>query len=154
MEKLGEIESRHVVTRHKITRRTHVYLMKPVLRAEESGTGNSKTPESVRWISMDDPEVAVGSALKKTLGLVVERFVLGKQSVIEAFDRLDITALKADWTSRDEVISRALRHYGGLGVPHYVIIGPGGSVQTLPTVLTPGTVIDALQKAPPTPKRP
>jgi A/G-specific adenine glycosylase len=77
LEKVGTVETKHVVTRHKIERVTHVWRVKAeaekaaatrLLRAaEDSGDGT-------RWISVEEPEVAVGSALKRTLQAVRERF--------------------------------------------------------------------------------
>jgi A/G-specific adenine glycosylase len=62
---IGEIESKHIVTRHKITRKTHVWrLKKTTLMAAEG----------LRWINPVEPEVAIGSALKKTLAQIRETF--------------------------------------------------------------------------------
>lgn len=69
LERLGTVETKHVVTRHKISRLTHVWQTRR-LKAAEPGLD----PVGVRWISVDDPEVAVGSALKRTLQAVRERF--------------------------------------------------------------------------------
>ena len=67
-ECLGSVESRHVVTRHKITRVTQVW-RSVALTAAEAGEGGT------RWVSLAAPEVAVGSALKKTLQSVRERYL-------------------------------------------------------------------------------
>lgn len=67
-ELIGEVESKHVVTRHKITRTTKVWLVpkRPWKAAESS--------ENFRWVDPREPGVAIGSALKKTLSLVFERY--------------------------------------------------------------------------------
>jgi A/G-specific adenine glycosylase len=65
---VGEIESKHIVTRHKITRKTHIWRLKlerPLGAAEDGDT---------KWISPFEPEVAIGSALKKTLAQIRETF--------------------------------------------------------------------------------
>jgi len=67
---LGEVETRHVVTRHKITRVTRVWETARILRAAEKGTAGT----GLRWLDPSAPDVAVGSALRKSLSLVTERF--------------------------------------------------------------------------------
>jgi len=80
---LGEVETRHVVTRHKIRRRTQIWkvprpkaLGASQLQAAESnlpGPEGWGLPPSgdLGWISIQDPEVAVGSALRRSLDAVV-----------------------------------------------------------------------------------
>lgn len=65
---VGEIHSKHVVTRHRITRTTGIWVAKkvPLQAAEVSG--------GVRWIDPGKPEVAIGSALKKTLSQARETY--------------------------------------------------------------------------------
>lgn len=73
LKKIGSIETKHVVTRHKVQRTTHVWKAIPksrVLKAAEKAAGSDTT----RWIRLDPPEVAVGSALKRTLMQIRERF--------------------------------------------------------------------------------
>jgi thiol:disulfide interchange protein DsbD len=57
--------------------------------------------------------------------------------------------LKADWTNRDEEISRALAASGRAGVPLYLVYGrdPSRPPETLPAVLTPSIVLAALDRA-------
>ena len=70
-KRLGSVETKHVVTRHKITRVTHVW---ELARGTKLSAAESSSSEALRWISLSEPEVAVGSALKKTLQIVRERF--------------------------------------------------------------------------------
>lgn len=73
---LGTVESRHVVTRHKITRKTHVWQIseRSWSAAEPKFQSNQSFFETRRWVNPLNPEVAVGSAVKKSLQLVLERF--------------------------------------------------------------------------------
>ncbi len=69
---IGQVETQHIVTQHKIRRNTQVWELeasqaKPLLKAADSGLNQAE----LRWISMNDPEVAVGSALKKTLNRIL-----------------------------------------------------------------------------------
>jgi A/G-specific adenine glycosylase len=65
---LGTIESKHVVTRHKIVRSLEVIAVKA--SAVKDGAGESRE----RWVSLPAPEVPVGSACAKGIGLILERF--------------------------------------------------------------------------------
>ncbi|MEO5968799.1 MAG: A/G-specific adenine glycosylase [Bdellovibrionia bacterium] len=60
---LGEIESRHIVTRHKIKRSTQIWRVKNV-----SGS------EDLRWVPLKNPNLPMGSALKKTIQKVLVEF--------------------------------------------------------------------------------
>lgn len=60
---VGQLESRHVVTRHKITRVTHFWrVTRPgnLWKAAEHG-------DDFRWVSLAAPEVAVGAAIRKVI---------------------------------------------------------------------------------------
>ena len=75
---VGEIKSKHIVTRHKITRTTKVWRIKnSVWKASEAETV-SKT--ALKWINAFAPEVAIGSALKKTLSQIRETYPEAWQS--------------------------------------------------------------------------
>lgn len=73
--RIGKVTTQHVVTRHKVTRTTHVWLItgkavKPALWKASDSVASS----GGAWISMKDPEVAIGSALKRTWQAVLETF--------------------------------------------------------------------------------
>ncbi len=78
---------------------------------------------------------------------VNERVAFGSQEVRDKIDRLGITTVKADWTSRDENITKALAEYGRNSVPFYVIYGKNSADPIiLPEILTPAIVLDALDR--------
>jgi thiol:disulfide interchange protein DsbD len=77
---------------------------------------------------------------------VNEHVVFSSQDVRDAFASRDVAMLRADWTSRDDEITRALASFGRSGVPLYVLYGAGAEPMVLPSVLTRGVVLDALQK--------
>jgi thiol:disulfide interchange protein DsbD len=80
---------------------------------------------------------------------VNERVALRTTAVDEAFKQHNVALLKADWTSHDDAISQALASYGRSGVPAYALYASNQSTPTLlPEVLTPGIVVDALNKLP------
>jgi len=78
---------------------------------------------------------------------VNERVALRSSEVQEKFRELNIAVLKADWTTRDETITRALARYGRNSVPLYVLYGKNkDEVIMLPEIITPAIVLQALEK--------
>jgi thiol:disulfide interchange protein DsbD len=78
---------------------------------------------------------------------VNERAVLNQPGVIKAFQGKNVVLMKADWTRHDEAITQALTGLGRSGVPAYALYAPRQSQpRLLPEVLTPGIVIDAVNK--------
>jgi len=74
---------------------------------------------------------------------VNERVALETSAVRHALDTKGVRVVKADWTARDSVVSRALESFGRQGVPFYVL-SDGKSERTLPEILTESTVLAAL----------
>jgi thiol:disulfide interchange protein DsbD len=80
---------------------------------------------------------------------VNERVALDRPEVTQAFTAANVALFRADWTREDPAITQALTDLGRSGVPVYALYAPGQSApQLLPQVLTPGTVIDALNGLP------
>lgn len=76
---------------------------------------------------------------------VNKRVVFGSQEVIDAFERNNIVALKADWTNRDPRITERLHQLGKAAVPVNLVYKNGENEPIiLPEVLTPGIVLEAL----------
>jgi thiol:disulfide interchange protein DsbD len=74
---------------------------------------------------------------------VNERVALETPAVRRALDAKGVRVVKADWTARDSVVSRALESFGRQGVPFYVLSN-GKTESTLPELLTERTVLAAL----------
>lgn len=81
--------------------------------------------------------------------LANERVALARQEVKDAFARLGVAYLKADWTNRDAVIAATLADYGRAGVPLYLFYpaAKGAPAEVLPQLLTPETVVSAAERA-------
>jgi thiol:disulfide interchange protein DsbD len=79
---------------------------------------------------------------------VNERVALDTDAVQKAFADKGVVLFKADWTHSDPEISKALQQYNRDGVPLYLLYSPKqpDQPQILPEVLTPGIVLDALNK--------
>ena len=76
---------------------------------------------------------------------VNERVVFSSKEVRDRFAALGVVAMRADWTRSDPAITRALAAFGRSGVPLNLLQGPA-SVEVLPSVLTPGLVLEALDR--------
>lgn len=79
-----------------------------------------------------------------------KQVALNRPEVQQAFRDRRVATLRADWTHRDEEITRALASFGRSGVPLYVLYSgiPGEAPRILPEILTPGLVLQALQDLP------
>lgn len=81
-----------------------------------------------------------------------ERVALATDEVAEAFNSRGIKVVEGDWTTEDPVITEWLGMYDRAGVPLYLYFPEGSSLRTatiLPQILTPGIVIDVIDKAEP-----
>jgi thiol:disulfide interchange protein len=78
-----------------------------------------------------------------------ERFAIDTPQVRDAFAKLKVVLLKADWTNGDPEITDILRQHGRAGVPMYLVY-PGGSREPvlLSEVISSQTILDALNKSP------
>ncbi len=77
---------------------------------------------------------------------VNELGALRNSAVVEAFRSKGIVMMKADWTRKDEAITRALAEFGRTGVPFYVLYPRSGEPIPLPEILTPGNILAALDR--------
>jgi thiol:disulfide interchange protein DsbD len=79
---------------------------------------------------------------------VNERVAFGSEEVQQRIADLNVATIKADWTSRDPAITLALASFGRNSVPLYVLYSGRADEEPiiLPEILTPGIVLDALNK--------
>jgi len=79
---------------------------------------------------------------------VNERVALSTPEVADAFRKTGVVYMIGDWTNRDATIAQFLTANGRAGVPLYLLYGKGSAAPaTLPQILTPGIVVDAVTKA-------
>jgi thiol:disulfide interchange protein DsbD len=80
---------------------------------------------------------------------VNERVAFGSDTVRASLRAHDVALLRADWTTRDPVITRALAAFSRNSVPFVVLYGRDRNAApvVLPTLLTPGIVTRALDAA-------
>lgn len=80
---------------------------------------------------------------------VNERVVFRSQAVRDLLIRKNVTLIRADWTSKNPAITRAIRRFGRNGVPVNVLLAsPEAPPLVLPNILTPSIVIEALETLP------
>jgi len=72
------------------------------------------------------------------------RLVLGDERVEGAFRAGGVVLMEADWTRRDEAISRELSRFARSGVPMYVLYDRTGTPHLLPEILSTQGLLDAL----------
>jgi thiol:disulfide interchange protein DsbD len=73
--------------------------------------------------------------------------VFSSDAVVNRFREKDVVALKADWTLFDPLITNALASHGRSAVPFNLIYDPNQIEPIiLPELLTPGIVLEALDK--------
>ena len=76
-----------------------------------------------------------------------ERNVLASDGFRQLLQRTDAVYMRGDWTNADPAISAFLEAHNAVGVPLYVVYGPGAPPAVLPPVLTRAIVEDALLRA-------
>lgn len=76
-----------------------------------------------------------------------KRVVFSSEAVKESFKNHEVVALKADWTNRDERITRRLQELGKAAVPVNLVYKNGEDDPIiLPELLTPEIVLEALER--------
>jgi thiol:disulfide interchange protein DsbD len=80
---------------------------------------------------------------------VNEKIVFSSEEVRDLIVKKNVTLMRADWTSKNPMITAALRRYGRNGVPLNVILAsPSAEPVILPNILTPAIVREALEQLP------
>ncbi len=81
---------------------------------------------------------------------VNERIVFSDEEVRRSFAERGVRMVKADWTKRDDEITRTLRSFGRSGVPLYVLFQAGGEGEpwVFPEIITADMVLEQLHQVP------
>lgn len=121
----------------------------------QSQVNSSASPRNTRWQPWSEAtlqrELAAGRTVfvDFTAAWCVtcqynKKTVLADAEVLAAMDGQQVLTLRADWTRRDEAITRALQALGRTGVPVYAVYRPGQSPQVLSELPTVREVVQAL----------
>ena len=129
----------------------------PEAAAELSTADALDFSTEVPWQPFSDENIEALKADKKAIFIdftadwclsckVNEKNVIETETIRSAMKERGIIPVKADWTRRDDTISRWLKEYGKAGVPFYLFIDAKGTAHPLPEVLTTGILLEAFEK--------
>lgn len=111
------------------------------------GTARAATPKLIPWTPFDRAKaealaaggqlVFVDATAEWCLTCKVnERVILETAATAKLFQEHNVLAMKADWTNRDDEISRFLADHDRYGVPFYVLYRPGREPHVFSEILT------------------
>jgi thiol:disulfide interchange protein DsbD len=78
---------------------------------------------------------------------VNEQVAFSNREVKQALSQDGVTYMLGDWTNKNNEILQYLNEYQRAGVPLYVVYSGSQGYQVLPQILTPNTVINAIEQA-------
>ncbi|HEY0140371.1 MAG TPA: protein-disulfide reductase DsbD domain-containing protein [Thermoanaerobaculia bacterium] len=120
---------------------------------------SSSAAEGIAWEVYSEARVAEHRAAGRPVFIdftaawcltckVNERIAFSSNEVQQLVKARNIAMLKADWTSKDPAITRALAAFGRNGVPLYVLYeaDPAAQPRLLPEILSPGILVNALSE--------
>ena len=110
-------------------------------------TWEAFSPERVEAARSEGRPVFIDFTAKWCLTCKANKAVVfASDEVKRRFDELGVVMMKADWTKRNPVITKALESFGRSGVPLYVLYNGNASSepQLLPELINPSIVLDAL----------
>ena len=122
-------------------------------------TPQDKVPAAEAWQPYSDARLAALAAEGRPVFVdftaawcvtcqVNKQLVLEQDEIEQAFRRRGVVLMRADWTRRDDAITRALAALGRNGVPVYVLYEPGREATLLPELLTRDVILAALDRLP------
>ena len=92
--------------------------------------------------------VILGAAILSVLVSLIVVWIYNASGFARCQNDDQVAYLKADWTRKDADITAELARYGRAGVPLYLVYGADGADGViLPSILTEGIVVKALNKA-------
>jgi thiol:disulfide interchange protein DsbD len=132
----------------------------PVETAAPGASGRSTT-SGLAWQSFSDSTLRAARRSGAAVMLDVtadwcltckvnERVAFGSERVRLVLDSAQVRLIQADWTNRSPEITRLINRFGRSGVPVVILFPPGERSEpvVLPTLLTPGIVLRALESMP------
>lgn len=136
-----------------------IFLGHNFVQSQPSGGSAPKEEGGIAWVDFSAKELAALRAQGKPVFVDFtadwcisckfnERTAINVPAVRAVFEKQNIVAMKADWTNANPEITAALKEFGRVGVPFYVLYpANNGEPIILPELLTQQIVLDALAKA-------
>ncbi len=120
-------------------------------------TGNAGEPGSIPWEPFSEEKLAAAVSSGRPVFVdftadwclnckVFERTVLETDAVRTALREKGVLTLQADWTDGDAAITRALKKFGRVGVPLYVLHRPGEPQPVVLDGLTKSGLLEQLAR--------
>lgn len=128
----------------------------PTLTDVSGRTSSAITSEKIDWVPFDlalltsrtenSPAMFIDFTADWCITCkATEKAVIETDSVSSAITDNKVLAVKADWTTGDEEVTKGLKMFGAAGVPLFVYYPPGESKpEVLPTLLTKTRLLEAL----------
>jgi len=122
------------------------------------GGAIQNAPGGIAWEPFSDERLAAALAKGEPVFVdftaawcvnchVYEAAVIETEPVRAKFREKKIVALKADWTNTDEpVVTRALKSFGRVGVPLYILYRPGEAAPVVHDALTKDLLLSELDR--------
>lgn len=118
----------------------------PESLAQSAGEWTAWSPEKVAQAQSKGQPVFVDFTAAWCITCQVnKRTTLNNADVMADFRHANVLLLRADWTHRDPIISRALEQLGRSGVPVYVLYAGGKNPQVFSEILSVDTVRTAIR---------
>ncbi len=118
------------------------------IESDENSSWEAYSPERVEALKKQGTPVLIDFTAKWCGICQFNHIVLSNSNVTKKLSDHKVVKMKADWTSKDPTITKALHAFGRNGVPLYILTGKNhdDAFSILPQVLTPGIVIDHLNE--------
>jgi len=78
---------------------------------------------------------------------VNERLVLETPQVAEVFEKLEVVAMQADWTNRNDEIAEFLASHGRSGIPFYMLYRPDAPPHVFGELISKEGIVSVLEEA-------
>ncbi len=113
----------------------YFYATKPIEQSCENAW-IAYNPNTIEHLRKKSPVLIDFTAKWCITCQVNKRLVLNTEKAQQLFKEKHVQLVKADWTTYDPSITKALEQYGRSSVPLYVLLYPNGQHKVLPELLT------------------
>jgi len=125
-------------------------MLKPSIRNSDANADYvAYTPQRLQQLLSEGQPVFIDATADWCITCLTNDQVTLSKPAVRSKMKEKVVFMKADWTNEDPAITALLQQYGRSGVPLYLLYdGKSPTATVLPQLLTPGLVLDALEKLP------